>query len=216
MIKRNAKGQKEYLALGNNTLTQYEYDLKTFRLRQLFTTRPANPNKFPDWRANLNDASVVQQLLYTYDPVGNLTRIEDAALKTVFHGGEQVEPACRYLYDALYRLIEAQGREHIGQNAFDFNPPNGDYRDYPFVGHRAHPNDLQALRNYTERYEYDSVGNFEALVHRAVALAHAHKILAIVGTGSNSTAHAISMQRFAVRAGADAALSVNPLSLIHI
>ena len=33
-------------------------------------------------------------------------------------------------------------------------------------GHRAHPNDLQALRNYTERYEYDSVGNFVDLAHR--------------------------------------------------
>ena len=26
--------------------------------------------------------------------------------------------------------------------------------------------DLQALRNYTERYEYDPVGNFAALAHR--------------------------------------------------
>ena len=47
-------------------------------------------------------------------------------------------------------------------DAFDFDPPDGDYRDYPFVGHRAHPNDPQALRNYTERYDYDAVGNFEA------------------------------------------------------
>ena len=25
----------------------------------------------------------------------------------------------------------------------------------------AHPNDWQAMRNYTERYEYDAVGNFQ-------------------------------------------------------
>ena len=32
----------------------------------------------------------------------------------------------------------------------------------PFVGNTANPNDLQALRNYIERYEYDAVGNFDS------------------------------------------------------
>ena len=63
----------------------------------------------------------MQDLRYTYDPAGNITRIEDAALKTIFHNGQQVEPVCDYTYDAIYRLIEASGREHIGQTAFDFN-----------------------------------------------------------------------------------------------
>ena len=58
--------------------------------------------------------AVVQDLRYTYDPAGNITRIEDAALKTIFHNGQQVEPVCDYTYDAIYRLIEASGREHIG------------------------------------------------------------------------------------------------------
>ena len=66
-----------------------------------------------------------------------------------------------------YQLIEATGREHIGQSAFNFDPPGGACRDYPFVGNRANPNDLQALRNYTERYQYDAVGNFETMAHLA-------------------------------------------------
>ena len=110
----------------------------------------------------------MQDLRYTYDPVGNITRIEDAALKTIFHNGQQVEPVGDYTYDAIYRLIEAKGREHIGQTAFDFNPPTrrlSRLRRSSDIS--AHPNDLQALRNYTERYEYDAVGNFDFMRHIA-------------------------------------------------
>jgi hypothetical protein len=153
-IDYNAKGQREKIDYGNGATTTYEYDPLTFRLSCLKTTRPANVDATASQL--FNDPSVVQDLRYSYDPVGNITRIEDVALKTIIRNDKNVEPVGAYTYDAIYRLIEAVGREHIGQNAFDFNPSNGDYRDYPFVG-RAHPNDLQALRNYTERYEYDSV-----------------------------------------------------------
>lgn len=51
---------------------------------------------------------------------------------------------------------------------------------------------------------------FETLVVRAIQLGHARGLQVLVGTGSNSTAHAVAMQRFAHQAGADAALSVNP------
>lgn len=163
-IDYNEKGQREKIEYGNGTTTEYKYDEFTFRLARLKTTRPANADATASQL--FNDPSIVQDLRYSYDPVGNITRIEDVALKTIIRNGQNVEPVGAYTYDAIYRLIEAVGREHIGQNAFDFNPPNGDYRDYPFVGHRAHPNDLQALRNYTERYEYDPVGNFVELAHR--------------------------------------------------
>ena len=62
-----------------------------------------------------------------------------------------IAPVFEYTCDALYRLIEATGREQIGQSTFDFVPTDGNHRDYPFVGYRAHPNDLQALCNYTQR-----------------------------------------------------------------
>ena len=35
------------------------------------------------------------------------------------------------------------------------------------MGQAAHPNDLQALRNYTERFDYDALGNFLAWHHVA-------------------------------------------------
>ncbi len=162
-INYNAKGQRELIAYGAGAQTAYDYDPLTFRLAKLTTTRPDNPDAAASQL--FKNAATVQDLRYTYDPAGNITRIEDAALKTIVHDGEQVEPVCDYTYDAIYRLIEAHGREHIGQTAFDFNPPNGRRRDFPFFGTRANPNDPQAMRNYTERYEYDEAGNFVLLLH---------------------------------------------------
>jgi 4-hydroxy-tetrahydrodipicolinate synthase len=51
---------------------------------------------------------------------------------------------------------------------------------------------------------------YKDLVKLAVHHAHAAHLLAIAGTGSNSTAHACELQKFAKSVGADATLSVNP------
>ncbi|HRC55970.1 MAG TPA: RHS repeat-associated core domain-containing protein, partial [Kofleriaceae bacterium] len=161
----DAKGQRLKLVHGNGAVTTYTYDPLTFRLVRLRTTRPAAAD--PTASTLFLDATVVQDLRYTYDPAGNLTRIEDAALRTVFHDNQQVEPVCHYTYDAVYRLIEAQGREHVGQNAFSLAPAGGNHRDYPFAGHQVAAGDGQALRRYTQRYEYDAVGNFEVFRHLA-------------------------------------------------
>ncbi len=163
-IDYNAKGQRERIVYGNGATTAYTYDPLTFRLTNLRTTRPAGVNGLS---ALFKVATTVQDLRYTYDPAGNITRIEDAALETVVHAGLTVAPVCAYTYDAVYRLIEAHGREHIGQTAFDFDPPDGNFRDYPFVGLRPHANNPEAMRTYTERYDYDAVGNFKTMRHSA-------------------------------------------------
>ena len=157
-IRRNAKGQKEYLALGNGTLTQYDYDAATFRLKQIRTTRPADSNNFPQRRSNLQDASIVQQLLYTFDAVGNITQIDDQAYKPVFFDRGVAEPRGLYEYDALYRLNSATGRETAqgSDAARDGSAP---------VYGRGFPITDQTLRQYTETYEYDPVGNFVAVAH---------------------------------------------------
>lgn len=51
---------------------------------------------------------------------------------------------------------------------------------------------------------------YRALVDRCIALGRSLRMLVIVGTGSNSTAHAIELQHAAAQAGADGTLSVNP------
>ena len=63
------------------------------------------------------DGRVLQDLNYVCDPVGNVTSIRDDAQQTVFFANTQVEPHSDYVYDALYRLVEARGREHAAQNA---------------------------------------------------------------------------------------------------
>jgi RHS repeat-associated protein len=165
-IDYNAKGQRTLIEYGNNAKTSYEYNRFTFRLIHLRTTRPTVGNGLVSQL--FDDASVVQDLHYHYDPAGNMTRLADKALARLSNDGPADNGPCDYSYDAVYRLIEATGREHIGQTAYDFNPQSR--RDYAFVGLAdfiAHPNDLQAIRRYTERYEYDAVGNFQFMRHIA-------------------------------------------------
>ena len=114
-IDYNAKGQRTLIHYANGAETTYEYDDQTFRLIHLKTTRAPGQNGLAS--QIFKSAATVQDLRYTYDPAGNITRIEDAALPVIFHDSEQVEPVCDYTYDAIYRLIEARGREHIGQTS---------------------------------------------------------------------------------------------------
>ena len=59
-------------------------------------------------------------------------------------------------------MLTAEGREHIGQVA----QPETTWDD-AFRVKLQHPQDGQAMRRYTERYEYDPVGNFLQLIHQA-------------------------------------------------
>jgi len=157
-IRYNAKGQKTYLQAGNGTVTRYEYDPRTFRLIQLRTTRPNQDPSFPGTLANLADQNVLQQLHYTYDPVGSITETYDEAYKPAFFANVMVEPRSRYEYDATYRLISATGRE----NSINIDAPGQFDReeaiDFPVQ-------DGNALRNYTQRYQYDNVGNIQQMRH---------------------------------------------------
>jgi RHS repeat-associated protein len=164
-IDYNEKGQRKLIEYGNGARTLYEYDPLTFRLVLLNTTRPEGRNGLASQL--FKDPRLVQDLHYTYDPAGNITNITDGALPTLQYNNENIEPRSDYTYDALYRLIRATGREHIGQTAFDCVPSDGNYRDYPFVGLKASPYDARALRNFVESYDYDAVGNFETMRHTA-------------------------------------------------
>lgn len=164
-IDYNVKGQRIRIQHGNGTVTSYEYDPLNFRLIRLHTTRPVHLNGLDTHL--FKNPGTVQDLRYTYDPAGNITHIAADALPVIYHGNQAVEPNGRYTYDALYRLIEARGREHIGQSAFQFGLSNGNCRDYPFAGFGVQTSDPQAVRNYTERYVYDAAGNFLSFIHQA-------------------------------------------------
>ena len=160
-IGYDAKGQRQYLKLGNGTITRYEYDIETYRLKQLRTTRPAHSPEFPKYQADLKDAKVLQQLSYTYDPVGNITEIYVEAYKPAYFQNAIIEPQNLYEYDALYRLISATGREDgvaIGAPKQIESAPHE--HTFPVTA-------ANAQRKYTQTYQYDAVGNFLAMAHVA-------------------------------------------------
>ncbi|MEM9472233.1 MAG: SpvB/TcaC N-terminal domain-containing protein, partial [Pseudomonadota bacterium] len=155
-INYNAKGQRQAITYATrdstNFTTVYEYDPDTFRLTRMATARH-------------RDAAALQDMRYAYDPAGNITSIRDNAHQPVFFNNSLVEPHCAYVYDALYRLTRAEGREHASQNntqrdASDFAPVIG----IPF------PNSPQALQRYTEEYLYDAVGNILSFTHTGGAV----------------------------------------------
>jgi RHS repeat-associated protein len=101
-------------------------------------------------------------LYYSYDPTGNIIIIRDDAQQTIYFDGEVVRPDAEYWYDAVYRLIEAHGREHIGQTS----QPHTTWDD-KFRVVLEHPNNGKAMRNYFEFYEYDYAGNILSVDHKA-------------------------------------------------
>ena len=144
-VTYNAKGQRERIEYGNGACTVNDYDPLTFRLIHLQTSRKG-------------DAVELQNLSYAYDPAGNLTSMGDAAQQAVYFKNRVVKANGDYLYDAVYRLIQASGREH------DSGPTNWDDRGRV----NLHlPGDGHAMRHYREHYTYDAVGNIEELLHEA-------------------------------------------------
>ena len=86
-------------------------------------------------------------------------------MREIVFSGQVVRPVCTYTYDAVYRLVEASGREHVAQCTYD--PRGRSSRDYPFTAAGPAANDPNAFRNFTERYAYDRVGNIILLEHQA-------------------------------------------------
>jgi hypothetical protein len=148
----DAKGQRQFAHYGNEVFTRYFYDPNTFRLTNLLTYKSGDdPN-----------SNSLQDLHYTYDPVGNITQIRDDAQQTHYFNNAVVKPESLYEYDAIYQLIRATGREHAGLD----NDTIRIHTELDFVPQLPHANSANAVRGYTEEYEYDLLGNIKALRHR--------------------------------------------------
>ncbi|MBC8120910.1 MAG: VCBS repeat-containing protein [Gemmatimonadaceae bacterium] len=156
-INYNARGQRERIEYGNGVSTIYDYDPLTFRLIRLQT---------------LKGSELLQDLSYTYDPTGNITHIEDDAQQTIYFRNTQVEPSNDYSYDAIYQLIEATGREHLGQLGGQPNAPTAPDAFNLFHTGLDQPGDGNAMGRYLERYIYDAVGNFLEMQHVGSDPAH--------------------------------------------
>ena len=56
-------------------------------------------------------------MTYTYDAVGNIVYVEDAALRPIFFANQAATATGDYYYDPIYRLIRPGGREHVSQRS---------------------------------------------------------------------------------------------------
>jgi RHS repeat-associated protein len=162
----DAKGQRKFAHYGNDVYVRYSYDPATFRLTNLLTHHAADHTA----------AHALQNISYTYDPVGNATQITDGAQQTYFFRNAVVRPEFLYEYDALYQLIRATGREHAGAT----NDAIRNHDDLPSVPQVPFENDATAVREYSEEYGYDLLGNITMLRHRFKAQA---------GVGAGWTRH---------------------------
>ncbi len=154
-IEYDANGQRTRVEYENGVTTEYDYEPTTLNLIKLYSTRKA-------------EKSVLQNIFYTYDPVGNITRLCDKTYETVFYNNAMVKPMSDYTYDALYRLIQANGRQHPGINARTYrnNQKDGDFKQSKaFIP----ISDSSALENYTEKYTYDDGGNLIKIHHAGIS-----------------------------------------------
>ena len=148
-IDYNEKGQRNKIIYGNDVFTNFYYDKETFRLNRLETKRQNNDR--------------LQDLYYTYDPVGNISHVEDKNIPTVFFNDQKINGVSTYTYDALYRLVEATGRENNTPQSFD---GNDNWNDADYM-HQMNPGDPLSMRNYAQQYQYDGVGNILQMKHQA-------------------------------------------------
>ena len=146
-ISYSAAGQVLREVAGNGVVTDYTYEPQTQRLSRLLATRPAQSGR----------DSLLQDLNYTYDPVGNILSISNAALPTRYHQNQRIEPANHYQYDALYQLLCASGRENASAGQQGPSLPVPDAPISP---------DPNQYSNYTRHYTYDRGGNLTQIQHQ--------------------------------------------------
>jgi len=144
-IAYNAKGQRILIAYANTVMTRYAYDNQTFRLmRQRSETYTQTGYSFE------SDGSVKQDTAYAYDLHGNIIETTD---KTTGCGIGATDTLSRdFDYDALYRLLQATGRENTPTITSIWDDS---YRSA----------DNNVTTGYTQNYQYDKMGNIQQLQH---------------------------------------------------
>ncbi|KOG04022.1 putative insecticidal toxin complex protein C3 [Pseudomonas syringae pv. aceris] len=138
----NAFNQVEQETAGNGVVSLYTYDQQDGRLTGL--------------SAISADGTLLQQLNYSYDPVGNVLLVNDASQPDRYCDNQLIEPISRFAYDTLYQLIEASGREV--RNGASHGPALPGLQSLPTI-------DPCQVSNYTQNYSYDAGGNLLQMRH---------------------------------------------------
>ncbi|MFA6252861.1 MAG: LamG-like jellyroll fold domain-containing protein [Patescibacteria group bacterium] len=143
-IQYNQNGQMTHIERANNVVTDYTYDpAQAFRLTRILSATAT---------------STLQDLNYTYDPVGNILTLIDNA-------NTDLQKSASYIYDDLNRLLSA--------TVSYTNHPDKNYTQsftYDSIGNMTSNSDLGTL-NYangqphqlssygTRNFVYDTAGN---------------------------------------------------------
>jgi len=138
-MRYNAHGQLVQQRLGNGVSSSLEYD-------------PANGQLLRHRTAH-SDGSLLQDLQYQRDPLGNIVVIDDAAQPIRFFRNQTISARRTFAYDSLYRLIQATGFETAENLAGPELP-----------GFQSPPDPTQ-LANYSRHYRYDGAGNLTTVRH---------------------------------------------------
>lgn len=197
-IAYNAKGQRTLIAYGNDVMTRYAFDQRTFRLARMRTERYTSPAGAPFTFQPAAVGQPLQDCTYEYDLAANLRRIDDrtpgGGVINNPQAGQTADPNLARLlaagdalvrqfeYDPLYRLISATGREC---DNIPIPRPWDDAQRCGFgSGNHGTPSqdnapNMTAL--YRETYAYDPAGNLVELRHQNGAAWTRH-----FGFGGNS------------------------------
>jgi RHS repeat-associated protein len=122
-VQYDAHGRRTLASYGDGTalrvMTRYAYDPETFRLARLRTepfTRTVTTNRIT-WSGA---GPAIQDLTYGYDPVGNVTSVEDRTPGGGIPTGPSPDRLRRsFTYDPLYRLTTGDGREEAAAGAVE-------------------------------------------------------------------------------------------------
>lgn len=163
-LSYSAGGQKQREVHGNGVMTTYCYEPETQRLLRMTTERPSG---------HPSGARLLQDLNYGYDPAGNIVLISNDAEETRYWNNQKVVPENRYVYDSLYQLVSASGREMANAAQQGSSLP------------AVTTLDSLTLTNYLRTYRYDSGGNLVQIRHSAPASGNAYTTDITVSDRSN-------------------------------
>ena len=161
-----ACGAKACELHGNGISTRYFHEPTTRRQTGRRIERPAG---------HAHGVKVLQDVRYTFDPVGNLLGEQDLTDAARFWRNQKVEPQKRFRYDSLYQLVSASGREHAEGEAAPGTP----------TGCQVGGGDQTLLTRYTRDFTYDAAGNLTRMVHLAPASNHCYAVDMMVSDRSN-------------------------------
>ncbi|KAF1844451.1 SpvB-domain-containing protein [Cucurbitaria berberidis CBS 394.84] len=148
-----ADGKPLRIDYGNSAHSAYSYDERT---RDMLNRRT--------WR---DDKTVLEDVTNTYDCLGRLVTVTDAAHQRQFFRNCSVLPSRVYQYDDFGRLIYATGRETVDTGSGTGRSLRQVFSSSPLVQTALQSDSGDQLCGYVEKYTYDIADNILKVQHES-------------------------------------------------